>query len=232
MAGVSFLFLLGMVGLVLGVPTAMWFKTWPDALDRWLPREEGGPHDGTRLRIEGPPVDVRLAALASWILGTMFVPGLLLGVIGLFVGGVGIVSVPGLILAWQLFFLGAPLLRAEPEAARKARGLARFARILNYVVLGICAGAVGLQLFHHPGHSDLLAVLAGALSIALYAGVSLTHASLLDRAADAIDAQHGARPNLGGNVRLDVSAATASPDASAEEDWDEGSEAERRGRRG
>lgn len=241
------LFLLGFVALVIGVPTAMWIRTWPDSLEHWLPHVVGTEHitrgqfrDAVvaRYRGDGPPVAVRLAALGAWILGTMFVPGLMLGVSGLFVAGIGVVSIPGLVLAWRLFALGRPLLLADPEAAVKARGLARFARILNYVVLACCGLAGALQLLERLGqgrYGNSGGIEALILLVATYAGISLAHAALLDRAAEAIDEQHGiGQPALAG-VRIDLPLAAGeipTAEEMPEEMSEEMSEEQRRARRG
>jgi hypothetical protein len=213
-------------GLFVGGPIAMWRKTLRVAFDAWLPRPVGVEHVGVgtfretdlrRLAAEGPPGVVHAAAIGCWILGVAFVPGLLAGLIGLVAGGVGLVSIPGLVLAWKLFFLGAPLLRGDADAAERATDAAVFARMLNYVVLGLCAVAatlVGLE-FSKRGQwsGDLPGTLGLTLSIAFYACVSLVHARLLVRAAEAIDAEQARRHALTG-VRAD---ATDSPDAMAEE---------------
>ena len=206
------------VALVIGAPTAMWFKTWPDALLRWLPRGQFRDAAVPKFRADGPPMEVRLAALGSWILGAMFVPGLLMGLFGLVVMGLGLVSIPGLILAGRLFFLGRPLLLGEPGAAARARSLAQFARILNYVVLALCG--VGLlsqapELLRHGLASNVLGLVALSLSVALYAGISLTHASMLDRAARAID-EEGFAPQALGGVRIDAQGAAVMPQMSEE----------------
>jgi len=237
------LFLLGFVGLVIGVPTALWIRTWPDSLERWLPHVVGTENitrgqfrDAVvpRYRADGPPVPVRLAALGSWILGTMFIPGLLLGLSGLFVAGLGVVSIPGLILAWRLFSLGRPLLLGLPEAALKARGLARFARILNYVVLACCGLAGGLHLIErwgHGGHGSSGGFYALILLVVTYAGISLAHAALLDRAADAIDEQQSAGQAALAGVRIDLPMGAGEIPMS-EGMSDEMSEGEKRARRG
>ena len=237
------LFLLGFVGLVIGVPTALWVRTWPDSLERWLPHVVGTERitrgqfrDAVvpRYRADGPPVPVRLAALGSWILGTMFVPGLLLGLSGLFVAGLGVVSIPGLILAWRLFSLGRPLLLGLPEAAVKARGLARFARILNYVVLACCGLAGGLHLIERWGHGRYGSsggVEALILLVVTYAGISLAHAALLDRAADAIDEQQSAGQSTLAGVRIDLPMGAGEIPMS-EGMSDEMSDEEKRARRG
>src|SRR5262245_25589840 len=49
------------------------------------------------------PPEVRLAAFSCLLFGQMFVPGLLLGAIGLAAGGAGLLSIPGLIVAAKLY---------------------------------------------------------------------------------------------------------------------------------
>lgn len=217
------LLLLGLAALVIGAPTAMWFNTWPGALGRWLPRVVGSEsiargqfRDAVvpRFLADGPPMEVRLAALGSWILGTMFVPGLMLGLFGLVAMGLGLVSIPGLILAWRLFFLGRPLLRGESEAAPKARALARFARVLNYLVLAVCGAAAALQapeLWRHGLQTGAWGTVAMALAVGLYAGVSLAHAALLERAARAIDEQEATTQAVITGLRIEVPAAAGGP---------------------
>ncbi|MBK8695207.1 MAG: hypothetical protein IPN17_23760 [Deltaproteobacteria bacterium] len=206
------------VALVIGAPTAMWFKTWPDALLRWLPRGQFRDAVVPKFRADGPPMEVRFAALGSWVLGAMFVPGLLMGLLGLVMMGLGLVSIPGLILAGRLFFLGRPLLLGEPGAADRARSLAQFARILNYVVLAICGVGVLSQVpevLRHGAASNALGLMALSLSVAVYAGISLAHASLLDRAAKAIDGE-GVATLAPGGVRIDAQGAAVMPEMSEE----------------
>ncbi|MFO0648099.1 MAG: hypothetical protein U0326_17805 [Polyangiales bacterium] len=198
------LVLLVMAGLFVGVPTTMWLTTLPYAERRWQPHQIGTQHVGggsyrdtevPRFSDSGPPRVVHLAAMGSWILGAMFVPGLLAGLVGLLAAGIGAVSIPGLILAWRLFFLGAPLLRGDPDAPMRARGAATFARTLNAVVLTICGIACLTQLprLVRGGQSnDALGVMMFAAAVAFYAVVSIVHARLLDRAADLIDEKEGA----------------------------------------
>ncbi len=188
---------------VIGAPMFMWFTTWPKAQARWFSRlveTESVPYgqirDAAVPRVpgDGPPMSVRLASLGSWILGSLFVPGLLLcGVLLLFMG-VGVLVIPALILGWRLFFLGRPLLMGEPASVRKARRLARFACLLNGVTLaaavwGIASDVPGLIRVGAYGRLNgawSFAVLQ--LAVALHAGVSLFHAALLIPAAKAIEA--------------------------------------------
>ena len=71
--------------------------------------------------------------------------------------------------------------------------------------------------------------MAIALSVALYAGISLTHASLLDRAAKALDDEDAATNATLGGVRIDAQGAAAMrmPEEMSEEMSDE--ERRRRG---
>ena len=206
--------LLGCVGLVVGGPIAMWFTTWPEALARWLPHVVGIEHISRghfrdaavpKFQADGPPRAVRLAALGSWILGAMFIPGLLLGLFGLLAMGLGMVSIPGLMLAWRLFFLGRPLLLGDPVAAARARVLAQYARILNYVVLAACGVGVLVQLpdLARSAHASLSGI-SLAVAVAAYASISLAHASLLDRAANAIDEQEATNQAVLRGVRIAV----------------------------
>lgn len=242
----TFLFFFAIVALVIGAPTAMWFKTWPDALLRWLPRVVGTENIARgqfrdavvpKFRSDGPPMEVRLAALGSWILGAMFVPGLLMGLIGLVMMGLGLVSIPGLILAARLFLLGRPLLLGEPGAAARARSLAQFARILNYVVLAVCSVGLMAQVpdvLRHGLASNAMGLVGLWLSVALYGGISLTHASLLDRAAKAIE-EEGFAPQALAGVRIDAQGAAVMPrmsDEMSEEMSEEMSDEERRRGRG
>ncbi len=199
------LWVLVMAGLFVGVPTTMWLLALRDAERSWQPHQIGTQHVGggsyrdaevPRFSDSGPPRVVHVAAMGCWILGTMFVPGLLAGLVGLLAAGIGAVSIPGLILAWRLFFLGAPLLRGDPDAPARARSAATFARTLNIVVLVVCGLATLTQLpaLFLPGHrlSDGLGIVGFAAAVAFYAAVSIVHARLLDRAASLIDAKEEA----------------------------------------
>ncbi len=189
------------VVLFVAIPTLMWFGTRPDAERAWEPRQVGTERvrrgsyrdvDVPRFSDGGPPFLIHLASMSSWVLGMMFVPGLLAGLFGLLAAGIGAVSIPGLILAWRIFFLGAPLLRADLDAASRARSAAHFSRVLNAVVLLLCAAATLLLLpsaWRSRPHADISAMLAAG-AVAFYAFISLTHAKLLDVAADLIDEQN------------------------------------------
>lgn len=188
--------------LFAGVPLVMWRSASRAARDRWLPRpgsvarvNRGAFRDAhvRGLVAAGPPAVVHAAALGCWCLGAAFLPGLLVGLFCLLFWGLGLAFIPGLVLAWRLFFLGAPLLRGEPGAAARAIETARFVRWLNYVVLWVCAVATAYLCDawgrHAMGYDRFVDLLGLTLSVAFYACVSLAHAWVLVRAAAAIDAE-------------------------------------------
>jgi hypothetical protein len=97
-------------------------------------RQEGTV--STYLR-EAPPL-IRMAAFSCLLFGQMFVPGLLVGAFGLIVGGIGMVSIPGLITAAKLYCAGLALLRREPRAAYfGARNAAAWALWLNGTIFAV-----------------------------------------------------------------------------------------------
>lgn len=119
-------------------------RVWPSVVTyEPLEIETAGPYRGPAMpilaprevRSGGPPWVVCAAAFTSYFLGQMFVPGLLFGLIGIYFFGLGLIATPGLYLAWKIFGLGTALLNREPGAADRADRAARFAFILNAVVL-------------------------------------------------------------------------------------------------
>ncbi|MBL8682745.1 MAG: hypothetical protein JNK05_26500 [Myxococcales bacterium] len=193
------------------IPAAMWWSNRKDADALWPPRRTGTQvvnagqyREGVAPTFskQGPPREVLLAALGAWGLGQMFVPGLAVGLFGLLVV-VGVVSIPGLILAWRLFFLGKPLLRGAPEAAPKARGLATFARVLNTIVVAVTLLLMAAKMADRSFamHSVVETMMLGG-PVLLYALMSFVHAGLLDRAADAID-EHNSVGGVATGVRVE-----------------------------
>jgi hypothetical protein len=86
--------------------------------------------------LRGAPARVRFAAYTCLLFGQMFVPGLLVGAFGLLAGGIGLVSIPGLITAAKLYRTGLLLLRREPrEAYFAARNAAAWALWLNGLIM-------------------------------------------------------------------------------------------------
>lgn len=200
------------------VPGLLYWLYRREAVEHWPPRQVGTEVvSGAKYREgavpmfsqEGPSKNVLLAAIGCWGLGQMFVPGLLAGLFGLIVV-VGVVSIPGLILAWKLFFLGKPLLRGEREAADKARGLASFANGLNALVV-VVTGLLAMYTLLSSRRGDWLNVLLLALPVLLYAAISLAHARFLHKAADEIDEKFRALDaQFETNVRVDAGSFAAS----------------------
>lgn len=139
-----------------------------------------------------PPLSVRAAALTSFILGQMVVPGALAALLGLIVSlellsrGVNspgdyvvhvlVLSAPtGLWIGGKLLTVGLSLLQRMPEAPANARKVARFSIIHNVVLL------VTMTILRALGADD-----AVWLTV-VYAIISIAQASLLIRAARAVD---------------------------------------------
>jgi hypothetical protein len=138
------------------------------------------------------PLAVHAAAVSSFILGQMIVPGALCALVGLLMLAemlgrpwrdveplliVLILSAPtGLYVAGSLLSTGGAMLRREADASTQARRAARWA-IGHNVALLFAIGACAL------GYFD-----AAYLGPVAYALVSIAHALLLLRAARALDA--------------------------------------------
>ena len=142
-----------------------------------------------RVRDRAPSV-VRLAAASAQILGITFVPGLLGALIGLIVYGMGILGVPGLIVAWCQFPVSAALLRRDPGAPRSARRLAGLSTALNLViVLGAGGVMVPLVAGECISGSGTMAreLVPPLLPLLAWALLSLGQAALLRAAASAVE---------------------------------------------
>jgi hypothetical protein len=182
------------------VPIGMWRSREHEARMAWLPRQTGTEPAGEGQYREartptfeqaGPPLVVKVAALGAWGLGQFFVPGLLIGCLGLVVG-LGLATIPGLILSARLFLLGAPLVRGELAAAVKARDAARFAWILNTIIVVATLGGMIARLTLGSGEDRWLQSLGIGLPVLIYAGISIAHGALLRRAATEIEMNHAA----------------------------------------
>lgn len=209
------------------LPTLMWLGHRDEARARW-PRRVVGTQVVSSAKYreavvpsfgaEGAPLNVRIAAIGAWGLGQMFLPGLALGLFGLIVL-VGVVSLPGLILAWKLFFLGKSLYLGERESAEKARGLATFATVLNVIVLLVVAvlSAWNLATASSTARALWESVALGG-PVVLYALISLVHARFLRSAADEVDARnHALDEEALSGVRVGVDQFAAQIDPSAAE---------------
>lgn len=119
---------------------------------------------------------VRWTAFSCFLFGQMFVPGLVVGLFGLIMAGVGLLSIPGLITAAKIYRVGFALLRREPRVAVfRAREAAAWALWLNGVIF------VGSLLFvpracDHSGVASMIAFVDG------YGALSMLQALLMLRA--------------------------------------------------
>jgi hypothetical protein len=79
---------------------------------------------------------LRASAFSCFLFGQMFVPGLVMGIFGMLFGGIGLVSIPGLITAAKIYRAGLSLLRRDPRLAYfRARDAAAWALWLNGIVM-------------------------------------------------------------------------------------------------
>jgi hypothetical protein len=110
---------------------------------------------------------IRWTAFSCFLFGQMFVPGLAMGLFGLVMAGVGIVSIPGLITAAKIYRVGFSLLRRDYRVAvLRARDAAAWALWLNAIVFVGSLLFVPRALDHHGFGGVIVFVDAyGALSI-------------------------------------------------------------------
>jgi hypothetical protein len=155
---------LGFIGFGLAaaafVPYALVEKRW-----RWRWREvEAGRipayADSSMYREAGTvptflpraPRAIRAVAYSCLLFGQMFVPGLALALVGLVFGGVGVVGVPGLIVAARTYTSGLDLLRRHPrDAYWRSRSAATLSLWLNGIIAGI---SLALALLIRPSGSS------------------------------------------------------------------------------
>lgn len=133
-----------------------------------------------KLRTQAPE-QIRRTALWSIYMGQMALPGGLLGLFGTVFAGIGLVSIPGMILAVRIWRHGYAMLRRDPNAEQEARDLARFAYWLN--VVGVAAAVLLFMAF--PSAEVGLV----SLTLVAYAGVSFAHAKAMRRCAQLLAAE-------------------------------------------
>lgn len=131
---------------------------------------------GTLLRTRAPRL-IRNTALWSIYMGQMALPGGLLGFVGLFAAGLGLVSIPGMILAVRIWRLGFALLRREAGAEQEARALQTFAIVLNAIAFVV---ALMLPIF-------AVELLPLSLLLIVYGAISIAHARAMGRCADLLE---------------------------------------------
>jgi len=139
------------------------------------------------------PLIVHVAALSSFLLGQMVVPGGLASLAGLvasaevlstngtndpsFVIPLLTLSAPtGLYIAGRLLGTGLALIRRDPGAATSARKIARFSIVHNVILMA----AIGASHLVRGSGNDVLFVV-------VYAVVSIVQAVIVQRAAKALD---------------------------------------------
>ena len=170
-----------------------------DARPEPFRRDAGPARTRPVLGLERAPKTIRRTALWSMYMGQMAIPGGLLGLFGLVFGGIGLVAIPGMILAIRIYMLGFKLLRRDPRAEPEARYLARFA-----VVLNVIAVAIGLVLAAATG-GELIGL---ALVLTVYGAVSFAHALAMQRCADILAADRRMRVRNAATVAAETAAGT------------------------
>jgi hypothetical protein len=132
---------------------------------------------------DGLPVPVFITAFASFVLGQMFVPGLLCAAIGalfmssthyhgrgMWVPALVLSAIPGAIVAVEQFRVGLALLRgARAEADRRTRASLRHVLAHNAVLLGI---GLALAMTRDPEADSIAWTAAAALPFVLTAALS------------------------------------------------------------
>jgi len=104
------------------------------AADRGAPGAYRAAGDVPRYLHEAPRL-IRWTAFSCFLFGQMFVPGLVVGLFGILAGGVGVVSVPGLITAAKIYRAGFALLRRDPRlAVHRVRDAASWSLWLNGIL--------------------------------------------------------------------------------------------------
>jgi len=145
------------------------------AADRGAPGIYRAAGDVPRYLQEAPRL-IRWTAFSCFLFGQMFVPGLVVGLFGVAIAGVGVVSIPGLITAAKIYRAGFALLRREPRlSAVRARDAAAWALWLNGIIFlgSLCFVPYALS---HSGTAALLVFVDG------YGLLSVLQALLMLRA--------------------------------------------------
>ena len=148
------------------------------------------------------PSIVRWAALSCFFFGQMFLPGLFFGLFGLIAMGVGLVSIPGLIIAARLWAAGIHLLKGTPDAVGKARSAARWSVQLNALISVVCiaGGVFAVFAYLRPSQNnrdDLAGLLFFVALVQAYAIASFAQAALIARATrDLVSDEDRAREDV------------------------------------
>lgn len=153
------------------------FEQRPDPHETSPFRDEAGPPPTRTVMVQQrAPKLIRTTALWSIYMGQMAVPGGMLGLFGLVFGGLGLIGVPGMILAVRIWRLGYAMLRRDHDAEHEARALHRFAVRLNAILIAFaCVLALLDDAF------------VGVLVVqVIYGAVSLAHAHAMKECAEVL----------------------------------------------
>jgi len=145
------------------------------------PYRVGGPVAAGHL--ERAPLVVRVAAGSCFVFGAMFWPGLAWALFGLIAAGMGLLGIPGLILAGWLWRVGRGLLEGTREGAASGARAATFSLYFNVLLAGATTAVIAAA----PS-ADIVPV---AVFTLVYALLSVAQALLVVRAARVVAAQHG-----------------------------------------
>jgi len=80
---------------------------------------------------------VRLAAASCYVFGAMFVPGAAVAFIGVFAAGLGLLGLPGLVIAAKVWGAGGRLLAGTRRGAAEAATSAKIALWFNVVLIAL-----------------------------------------------------------------------------------------------
>ena len=158
-----------------------WRWRWREIVVGRLPADGAGGGlyraggDVPRYLQEAPRL-IRWTAFSCFLLGQMFIPGLVVGLFGLMVAGVGLLSIPGLITAAKIYRVGFALLRREPRRAFfRAREAAAWALWLNGIIM---AGSLLFvpRALGHPGTGGLIAFVDGYGLLSMAQALLMLHA--------------------------------------------------------
>jgi hypothetical protein len=144
------------------------------------------------------PWDVRLAALTSLLMGSAIVPGGLMAVVGVFALGIGLLGIPGLVVAASLLGSAGPLLSGHSESAVVAARAARASLRLNGILLPLSV-LVGSFAFFGVSSYDRNGYVSLSAFTGFYAALSIAQAWLTVRAVAtvlSVDAHSAAKREL------------------------------------
>ncbi|MDP3276895.1 MAG: hypothetical protein Q8Q09_16965 [Deltaproteobacteria bacterium] len=165
------------------------------------------------LEASDAPQIIKATAVLSWWLGQMILPGIQAVVLGRY-GVVGVVGLPGLLLAFGLLLTAKPLLRGEVRVLARARWLQKLARWLNYLVIAVTLPIlvlVAIDLETSPYAARDLFALRAALGTLVYSAISLAHARMLGASIAAIEANEALRKSALPGLRVAETATHCEP---------------------